>query len=57
MLIMDCLDEPFADPTFLTLNLLSREVRKKVKVVLTGIGGDEVFTGYPTLKAHKYMQF
>jgi asparagine synthase (glutamine-hydrolysing) len=53
---VDSLDEPFADSTFLTLSLLSREVRKDVKVVLTGMGGDEVFTGYPTIKAHKYQR-
>lgn len=52
--IADSMDEPFADSTYLTLSLLSREVRKNVKVILTGMGGDEVFTGYPTIKAHQY---
>ncbi|MEC7641289.1 MAG: asparagine synthase (glutamine-hydrolyzing) [Nitrospinota bacterium] len=54
--LTDSLDEPFADSTFLTLSLLSGEVRKHVKVILTGMGGDEVFTGYPTIKAHRFMQ-
>lgn len=53
--ITDSLDEPFADSTYLTLLLLSREVRKDVKVVLTGMGGDEIFTGYPTIRAHRYQ--
>jgi len=53
--ITDSLDEPFADSTYLTLYILSREVRKHVTVALTGMGGDEVFTGYPTIKAHRWM--
>jgi asparagine synthase (glutamine-hydrolysing) len=55
--IADSMDEPFADSTYLTLSLLSCEVRKSVKVILTGMGGDEVFTGYPTIKAHQYMHY
>ena len=55
--MMDSLDEPFSDSTFLTLSLLSREVSKSVKVVLTGMGGDEVFTGYPTIRAHRYQNW
>jgi len=39
-------DEPIADPAFLPTFLLSREARKKVKVVLTGEGSDELFAGY-----------
>ncbi|MBM3233198.1 asparagine synthase (glutamine-hydrolyzing) [Candidatus Pacearchaeota archaeon] len=40
------LDEPLADPASLPLYVLSREVRRKVKVALSGEGGDEVFGGY-----------
>ncbi len=40
------LDEPMADPASLPMYLLSREVGKKVKVALSGDGGDEVFGGY-----------
>lgn len=39
-------DEPFADAAFLPSYVLSRLTRQKVKVVLTGDGGDELFAGY-----------
>jgi len=41
-------DEPFADPASLPTFLLCREVSKKVKVALSGEGGDETFGGYQT---------
>ena len=40
-------DQPFANPTAVLLNLLSRETRRHVKVALAGTGGDELFGGYP----------
>lgn len=40
-------DEPFGNPTALLTYRLSEEVRKHVKVILSGDGGDEVFGGYP----------
>lgn len=40
------LDEPLADPASLPTYLLSQEAAKKVKVVLTGEGSDELFGGY-----------
>jgi asparagine synthase (glutamine-hydrolysing) len=51
------LDEPFADATVLPLLVISRFARDQVKAVLTGWGGDEVFMGYPTLKAHRLAHF
>jgi asparagine synthase (glutamine-hydrolysing) len=42
------LDEPMADPANLPTYLLSEKVSQKVKVALSGEGGDEVFGGYHT---------
>ena len=40
-------DEPTANASAVSLMLLAEETSKHVKVVLTGLGGDELFGGYP----------
>ncbi len=40
------MDEPVADPAAVALYFLSKEASKKVKVVLSGEGSDELFGGY-----------
>lgn len=45
--IINALDEPIADPACFPLYILSREVAKNFKVVLSGEGADELFCGYP----------
>jgi asparagine synthase (glutamine-hydrolysing) len=40
------LDEPIADSAFITTYLIARSAQKEVKVVLSGVGGDELFGGY-----------
>lgn len=52
----DILDEPLADSSLLPTSLLMKFVRNHVTVVLGGDGGDELFAGYPTHKAHRMIQ-
>ncbi|QGY39356.1 asparagine synthase (glutamine-hydrolyzing) [Pseudodesulfovibrio cashew] len=51
------LDEPFADSTVLPLYVISKAAAREIKAVLTGWGGDEIFAGYPTYKAHHLARY
>jgi len=55
--VVKLLDEPFADASILPTYLLSQFAKEKVKVVLGGDGGDELFMGYPTFQAHRLANF
>jgi len=50
--IVAALDEPFADPSSFPTWYLAREVSRRVKVVLVGDGGDELFAGYKRIAKH-----
>src|SRR5690606_4118267 len=39
-------DEPLADPAVIAAHLVCRAARPDVKVLLSGVGGDELFAGY-----------
>jgi len=55
--ISNVLDEPFADSSIIPTYLLSKFASQKVKVVLGGDGGDELFAGYPTVLAHRLIEY
>ena len=47
------MDEPVADPAIITSYLVSKAARESLTVLLSGVGGDEVFAGYPRQLAMK----
>jgi len=48
------MDEPTADPAIITAYLVCREARKQATVLLSGVGGDELFAGYRKHAAHPW---
>jgi asparagine synthase (glutamine-hydrolysing) len=50
------MDEPTADPAIITAYLVCREARKQATVLLSGVGGDELFAGYRKHVAHYWSQ-
>jgi asparagine synthase (glutamine-hydrolysing) len=41
------LEEPVADPAAISTYLICQEARREMPVMLSGMGGDELFAGYP----------
>lgn len=50
------MDEPTADPAIITAYLVCQEARKQATVLLSGVGGDELFAGYRKHIAHYWAQ-
>jgi asparagine synthase (glutamine-hydrolysing) len=50
------MDEPTADPAIIAAYLVCKEARKQATVLLSGVGGDELFAGYRKHIAHYWAE-
>ncbi|HKW16124.1 MAG TPA: asparagine synthase (glutamine-hydrolyzing) [Terriglobales bacterium] len=50
------MDEPVADPAIIAAYLVCQEASRDVTVLLSGVGGDELFAGYRKYAAHYWAE-
>ena len=51
------LEEPVADPAAIPTYLICSEAGKQMPVMLSGMGGDEIFAGYPRYLAYRISRY
>lgn len=51
------MDEPTADPAIIPAYLVCRAAREQATVLLSGVGGDELFAGYRKYVGHYWAEF
>lgn len=54
MALVPHLDDPLADSSAIAVWTVAKAARSRVKVVLSGDGGDELFAGYPSYRASQW---
>lgn len=52
--VVETLDEPLGDPAAISSFLICREAKQSLTVMLSGMGADEIFGGYPRQRALLY---